>query len=228
MRTKVNFRSLAVLVVNVAFFLASCAPEEKATPGYIVAYDGNGNTSGTVPDMERNYEPGTIFTILDNLGNLEKDGFSFVGWNTNPYGTGDELEIGSEQIVEDEDFIIYAKWVAGGRLRMNLSNASEFEGHAVYGWLYDYSNTVVGYAKIIVQNGSGSTSFTGSNDSSTEKLFEVGTYYFRGMVDMNDNAESNGYVPDTGDRMTSTRRKTIEINGDKEMGLSVADFPIQL
>jgi len=63
-----------------------------ATNSYVtVTYDGNGNTGGTVPVDSKHYRPGAVdgwhnspgeaFTLLDNIGNLTKTGYTFVSWN---------------------------------------------------------------------------------------------------------------------------------------------------
>ncbi|HBX24233.1 MAG TPA: hypothetical protein DEF34_11480, partial [Desulfotomaculum sp.] len=53
-----------------------------AMPTYTVTYDGNGNTSGSVPVDSNTYITGATVTVLGNTGNLVKTGYTFAGWNT--------------------------------------------------------------------------------------------------------------------------------------------------
>ena len=47
-----------------------------------VSYDGNGNTSGSVPAPPTVYYSGVWLTAAENTGNLERTGDLFVGWYT--------------------------------------------------------------------------------------------------------------------------------------------------
>lgn len=49
---------------------------------YTLTYDGNGATSGTVPEVKNVVSGSTIDLQNYNPGNLEKDGYVFLGWNT--------------------------------------------------------------------------------------------------------------------------------------------------
>ncbi|MCR2822931.1 InlB B-repeat-containing protein [Lederbergia panacisoli] len=77
---------------------------------YHVTYDANGATSGSVPADGINYKSGDFVTVEDNIGNLAKAGFIFVGWNTKSDGSGtayppaNRLEVGAENIT------LYAQW----------------------------------------------------------------------------------------------------------------------
>ncbi|WP_338130549.1 InlB B-repeat-containing protein [Cohnella ginsengisoli] len=57
-------------------------------PTYKVLYDGNGETGGTGPVDNEEYEPGAVATVLSNAGGFVKGGYAFDGWNTEPYGDG--------------------------------------------------------------------------------------------------------------------------------------------
>jgi len=39
-----------------------------------------GQTTGEAPEDTTNYETGYSVTVLDNYGNLQKTGHTFVGW----------------------------------------------------------------------------------------------------------------------------------------------------
>ena len=84
----------------------------SANPTYSVTYDGNGNDSGSVPEDINSYEESQSVTVLGNLGNLSKSGFTFIGWNTaadssgTSYGQGQTFTMGSSEVV------LYARWSA--------------------------------------------------------------------------------------------------------------------
>ena len=59
--------------------------EACITPVYSVTYDGNGFTSGDVPeDLNEYYEGDTVTVAV--LGSLEKEFHTFAGWNDQPDG----------------------------------------------------------------------------------------------------------------------------------------------
>jgi uncharacterized repeat protein (TIGR02543 family) len=82
-------------------------------PDYTVQYDGNGNTSGTLPDPQymSPYVSGTTsITLRTNSGVLAKTGFTFSGWNTAANGTGTSYAV-SATYNGTASLILYAKWV---------------------------------------------------------------------------------------------------------------------
>lgn len=50
--------------------------------GNKVTYNGNGNTSGSVPTDDTDYAVGDIVTVKGNTGSLVKTGQTFLGWST--------------------------------------------------------------------------------------------------------------------------------------------------
>ena len=54
---------------------------------YTLTYDGNGATSGTVPEVKNVVAGSTVDLKNYNPGNLEKDGYVFLGWNTDASAT---------------------------------------------------------------------------------------------------------------------------------------------
>lgn len=77
---------------------------------YSVIYDGNGNTSGSVPvDSTGYYESDTV-TVLGNTGSLEKTGHSFLNWNTAADGSGTHYEPDDTFSVGADDVTLYAYW----------------------------------------------------------------------------------------------------------------------
>jgi uncharacterized repeat protein (TIGR02543 family) len=54
---------------------------------YVVTYDGNGATSGTVPTDSNTYLSGANVPLKGNTGNLTKTGYTFGGWSLTPNET---------------------------------------------------------------------------------------------------------------------------------------------
>lgn len=74
-----------------------------------VAYDGNGNTGGTVPS----YEVKTTdvdYTVSDNTGTLVKTDYAFKRWNTEADGSGTSYSVG-DLYTDNSGIILYAQWI---------------------------------------------------------------------------------------------------------------------
>jgi hypothetical protein len=84
--------------------------EEELNPTYMVTYNGNGNTGGTVPTDSNNYEEGAKVTVLGNPGNLTRTIYTFTGWNTSADGSG--TTYGQEAIftIGATNVVLYARW----------------------------------------------------------------------------------------------------------------------
>jgi uncharacterized repeat protein (TIGR02543 family) len=83
----------------------------KWTPVYTVTYNGNGQTTGTVPTDSNTYISTAKFTALDNTGNLAKTGYVFAGWNSLPSGEGESFAVGTNNVINAVHRILYARWV---------------------------------------------------------------------------------------------------------------------
>ena len=80
------------------------------TPVYTVTYNGNTNTSGTVPvDGSSPYTSGSTVTVLGNTGSLIKTGFTFTGWNTAANGSGTSYSPSSTFTI-NANTTLYAQW----------------------------------------------------------------------------------------------------------------------
>ncbi len=76
---------------------------------YLVTYEANGATSGTIPSMQiKTY--GEDLTLAQNTGNLQRTNHSFVGWNTIADGSGTDYEVESAYSNNNE-VTLYANWV---------------------------------------------------------------------------------------------------------------------
>jgi hypothetical protein len=88
----------------------------STNPLYIVAYVANKSDSGSPPVDLTFYEPGENVTVLENTGSLARTGFgfSFVGWNTEPDGSGTHYNAtGSDTFnMDNGNVILYAEWQA--------------------------------------------------------------------------------------------------------------------
>ena len=79
---------------------------------YSVTYDGNGETSGSVPTDATPYASGATVTVKGNTGSLAKTGYSFGGWNTQQDGQGTNYDAGSGTFSISDNTTLYAKWNA--------------------------------------------------------------------------------------------------------------------
>ncbi len=129
-------------------------------PTYTVSYNSNGATSGSIPTDNNSYEQGDSAIVKDNIGNLNKTGYKFIGWNTKTYGTGVDYAKGDTIIVENSNIELYANWVVeeyivtfkdynGNELKVGTVAhghaatapvAPSRAGYAFSGWNVDYSN----------------------------------------------------------------------------------------
>ncbi|MCL2838133.1 MAG: InlB B-repeat-containing protein [Oscillospiraceae bacterium] len=77
-----------------------------------VIYDGNGgNTTGTPPADLNDYYGGTLVTVLGS-GTMSNPNYEFIGWNTEPNGSGTHFNIGDDFVMPYEDVTLYAQWSA--------------------------------------------------------------------------------------------------------------------
>ncbi|MDK9716481.1 MAG: DUF1566 domain-containing protein [Trichlorobacter sp.] len=76
-----------------------------------VTYNGNGNSSGTVPVDSTGYALSATATVLDNSGALAKSGYAFNGWNTAADGSGTTYQPGASFSIAAPT-TLYARWIA--------------------------------------------------------------------------------------------------------------------
>ena len=79
---------------------------------YTVTYNGKTNTSGNAPtDGSSPYISGSTVIVLGNSGSpvLEKNGFTFAGWNTEANGSGTSYSEGNTFTINDNT-TLYAQW----------------------------------------------------------------------------------------------------------------------
>ena len=76
---------------------------------YTLTYDGNGNTSGSVPEAQQAYS-GESLIISDNTGGLSATGSYFMNWNTKADGSGGSRSPGAS-LTMNADTTLYARWI---------------------------------------------------------------------------------------------------------------------
>ena len=83
----------------------------KPSVGFIVEYDGNGHTAGTVPTDNSRYAAGSTAEVKSK-GDLEKTGCTFKEWNTSANGSGTGYKgDGTDTIAINGNVKLYAIWV---------------------------------------------------------------------------------------------------------------------
>jgi uncharacterized protein (TIGR02145 family)/uncharacterized repeat protein (TIGR02543 family) len=116
---EITFQSAGARTVS-AVALIQGAPTYSLTAGitiagkpvqtYTVAYNGNGNTGGTVPADANAYVQGASATVKANIGSLVRTGFTFAGWNTAADGSGASYSGGETFTIGTANVTLYAKW----------------------------------------------------------------------------------------------------------------------
>ncbi|MFC0393615.1 InlB B-repeat-containing protein [Paenibacillus mendelii] len=79
-------------------------------PTYMVTYDGNGSTGGTVPSDSGAYETGASATVLGKES-LVKAGHTFAGWNTAANGSGTSYAAGATLTMGSANVTLFAQWM---------------------------------------------------------------------------------------------------------------------
>lgn len=118
-----------------------------ALPKYRVFYDGNNNTGGSVPTDGTSYLNNATVTVQANLGNLVREGYTFIGWNTKPDGTGENYQASGTDtfVIGTEDATLYAKWTLNQYTLTYTANAN---------------GTITGTSPQTVNHGSSGTAIT--------------------------------------------------------------------
>ncbi len=111
-------------------------------PPYSITYNGNGNTSGTVPEDNTDYGSGDFVTVLDNSGNLIgaliRDGIKqrFVEWNTQSNGGGTTYMVGSSFSITGST-TLYAIYTSGTDVGRKIGPAGGlvfYDAGSIYSW----------------------------------------------------------------------------------------------
>jgi uncharacterized repeat protein (TIGR02543 family) len=90
---------------------------------YTLSFDGNGQDSGRIPNPFRE-EYGSLIVLPGNLGNLQRQGYAFLGWNSSPDGSGTLYASGTSLNLPGNDLTLYAAWQANEYNLVFLPNGS--------------------------------------------------------------------------------------------------------
>ncbi len=141
---------------------------------YRITYDANGATSGTVPTDDIWHLPSSMANALHNTGGLDKENYYFIGWNTEPDGTGTHYSVGSP-IYTHRNTTLYAEWsttlstIAEVQAISN-NNTSTNYNVTLDGWRVTFANSYfpynysINYASAYLTDGSGLGIWVTSSD----------------------------------------------------------------
>lgn len=96
-------------VFPLLLFFTGCPDTNSEPPVYSITYDGNGSDGGTVPVDSGGYGEGGAAVVLAP-GTLSRFGYEFLGWNTQPDGSGDSYTAGDMITMPAENVTLYARW----------------------------------------------------------------------------------------------------------------------
>ena len=100
---------------NAAFIMGSSDVTlyaQWAIATYTVTYNGNGETTGIVPIDQQTYASGDSVNVEGNTGNIEKTGYTFMGWNTKADGSGTRYTENATFNMGSSNVMLYAHWEA--------------------------------------------------------------------------------------------------------------------
>ena len=103
--------SFALGATEVKFTTNKILYAQWAPATYTVIYVANGAVAGTEP-APQTFTYGTRISIADNSGQLNKPGYTFNGWATQPDGTGTRFSAAAVNVSLSNDTILFAKWQA--------------------------------------------------------------------------------------------------------------------
>jgi|GEM_PF-2444124 len=85
------------------------AYQYAATAPVYITFDSNGNSGVTAPVIGNSYSSGVTLTLPDS-DVMALDGFTFLGWNTEPDGTGTHYLPGASYTVPGGNVRLYAQY----------------------------------------------------------------------------------------------------------------------
>jgi hypothetical protein len=84
---------------------------DLAVYGYSVLYHAGQSTGGEVPEDTVLYPPGSEIEVAGNFGDLVRDSFVFVGWNTSQDNNGENIHPNTTIEMDTRDIHLYPRWV---------------------------------------------------------------------------------------------------------------------
>ena len=104
----------AEFILTATGITSGLTAQSMFTDGYenhfYVTYNGNSNTTGSVPTDNTAYHYNNDPIVKSNTGNLTKTGYTFAGWTIASNGSGTVL-VGGDSFNITENTKLYAKWV---------------------------------------------------------------------------------------------------------------------
>ncbi|MCL2140493.1 MAG: InlB B-repeat-containing protein, partial [Dehalococcoidia bacterium] len=177
-------------------------------PQYTVTYNGNGNTSGSAPVDNSAYAAGGTAIILGQ-GTLQKDGYTFLGWHTDPNAIASVYSPGYAHLMSSS-ITLYAVWQESGKYTVTVNgsyaattgagsygqganvtiNAGTRDGYTFSGW------TVTVGGVTLASSSSATTTFTmPANDVTVTANWTQAPAPTTYTVTYNGNGNSGGSVP---------------------------------
>ncbi len=195
---------------------------------YNVTYNGNSNTSGSVPTDATNYTQAAAVTTAANSGSLVRTGYAFAGWNTAADGTGTSYTASQASAFTNAGNItLYAKWSPTYTLtysgNTNTSGTAPTDGSSPYvsgaaittqansGTLAKTNYTFAGWNTSADGSGTSyavSTASAFSMPAANTTLYAKWTY----NVTYNGNSNTGGTVPTDATNYTQAAAVTTAAN----------------
>ena len=181
---------------------------------YVVSYDSNDPTSGSVPSNSTVSLAGGTLTLASNTGTLVKTNYTFAGWNSAANGSGTTYAEGATTFTPSGDTTLYAQWNSTITYDGNgqTSAASTVPPATI---AKGSSNTTLAAPTTLLR-----TNFTfdgwntAANGSGTSYAAGLSTYtstgstrlyaQWKALITFNGNTNSGGSAPATVNAITST------------------------
>ena len=169
-----------------------------ANPTFTVTYNGNGNTTGSVPTDSTTYEEGQTVTVLGNTGSLVKTGYSFIGWNTAANGSGTTYTQTQTFTMGSANVILYAQWTTNPTYTVTYNgNGNTLGSVPVDSTTYEQGQTVT-----VLQNtgnlAKSNSTFGGWNTLADGTGTTYGSTFVMGTVNLTLYAKWDAAVPGAG------------------------------
>ena len=170
-------------------------------------FDGNGATSGEMPDMEMK----TAETQALTANAFVRDGYTFIGWATETDGEVAFADKASYTMGTNAEYTLYAKWTA------NL-NTLKFNGNGATGGSTEQMSIYTDQTKALIENGfekAGYTFIGWATSADGEVVYIDGANYTMGV-----NAEYTLYAKWT------ANLNTLKFDGNGATGGSTIEMSI--
>ena len=146
---------------------------------YTLTYNGNTNTTGSVPASATEYASGAIVTVKGNSGELAKPGYDFNGWKTSA-SSGTAYAAGSN-ITMTQNYTLYAQWLAHTISLVLDANGGETNGSASV--KYDGTELEAGMVGVTGLTGKTLLGYYAAADGDTKVLNANGSFASSAVTD---------------------------------------------